>query len=66
MSDDKVPHDPRMRLMLCRNGRAPVFALVWYDPLMCWESQTVAVASTKAAIEAAARLYGHPFVDITR
>ncbi len=75
MSDDKMPHDSRMKLALVRRTRSfefsgahswGAFELVWYDPSMCFASQTVAAAPTKEAAEAAARLYGRPFKDITR
>lgn len=59
-----VPYDPRMRLVISKYGRA--YQLVWYDPYMMWRSQIVAVARAHEAIEAAARLYGHPFEDLTK
>lgn len=52
-----------MRLIVTWHARG--YMLVWYDPYMMWVSQIVAVARAHEAIKAAARLYGHPFKDLT-
>jgi len=55
----------RLKLGLVRTGRAQLYELRWYDPLMTQPTISVAAAPTKAAVMAAARLYNAPFEDFT-